>query len=427
MSLLSLPRCGMGTAGIGNLYAPVRDRTADETVAAALAAGFLYFDTAPYYGFGLAERRLGDALAAHDPERCAIVSTKVGRLLVPAESPASERHGFVDGDPFQPAFDYGYDAVLRSHESSLRRLRRDRVEILLAHDLGALTHGDQASRHMADFLGGGYPAMVELRDGGAVDAIGIGVNEVEVAAFLLERIELGVILLAGRYSLLDRGALPLLDLCAGKGVKLIVGGPYNSGILAAPVADGEPAHYDYRPASPSIRARAVALETLCGNYGVPLPAAALQFPLRHPAVACVIPGLVGADQVTEAAERLAADVPEGLWEKLAHAPPPCSCQAAADKLILLNEADNVLVCVAPIAAGELLLVDGGALAAREAIPVGHKIARTALEAGSKVLKHGAPIGSVTRAVEAGAWVHTHNMKSDYIASHTRKSLAEGTG
>lgn len=429
MSLAPLPRCGMGTAGIGNLYAPVSDRTADETVAAALAAGFFYFDTAPYYGFGLAERRLGDALAAHDPDQRAIVSTKVGRLLASAGAPASERHGFVDGDPFEPLFDYGYDAVLRSHESSLKRLRRDRVEILLAHDLGTLTHGAEASRHMADFLGGGYRALAELRDAGAVDAIGIGVNEAEVAEFLLDRVPLDVILLAGRYTLLDRSAVPLLDLCAEKGVRLIIGGPYNSGILAAPAADRAEVRFDYRPASSTIRARAAALESLCASYGVALPAAALQFPLRHPAVACVIPGLVGADQVRDTAARLAAEVPAALWSALADgAPaPPCTCQANSEKLLLLHEADNVLVCVSPVAGGELISIDGCGVKAPEAIPVGHKVARTALGPGSKVLKHGAPIGSVTQPVEAGAWVHMHNMKSDYIASHTRKSVAEGQG
>lgn len=429
MSLPPLPRCGMGTAGIGNLYAPVDDRTADETVAAALAAGFLYFDTAPYYGFGLAERRLGAALAAHDPQRRAIVSTKVGRLLAPAEAPARERHGFVEGDPYEPMFDYGHDAVLRSHEASLKRLRRDRVEILLAHDLGALTHDAAAPRHMADFLGGGHRAMLALRESGAIDAIGIGVNEVEVASFLLARIELDVILLAGRYTLLDRSAEPLLAQCAERGVRVIAGGPYNSGILAAPAAGQAQARFDYRPASADTIARAAALESLCAASGVPLAAAALQFPLRHPAVASVIPGLVGASQVCETLERLAADIPSPLWEALADSPPAvaCTCHADDGKLILLHESDNVLVCVAAIAEGDLLSVDGHQLRAREAVPVGHKIARTALAPGSKVLKHGAPIGSITRPVEAGGWIHMHNMKSDYIAGHTRNAVAEGQG
>jgi len=200
---LQLPRFGMGTAAIGNLYSAVSDEVAEDTVAAALREGIGYFDTAPYYGFGLAERRLGVALQAHGGT--AIVSTKVGRLLEPVENPARERHGFVDGDPFAPAFDYSYDSVLRSHEEGLKRLRRSRVDILLAHDLGALTHGAEAERHMLDFLDGGYRAMAELKQSGAIDAIGVGVNETAVIEHLLERVDLDVVLIAG-----GRPAVPAL-------------------------------------------------------------------------------------------------------------------------------------------------------------------------------------------------------------------------
>ena len=180
-----LPQLGMGTAGIGNLYSPVTSERARETVAAAWTAGITYFDTAPHYGFGLAERRLGDALAKLDPEGRAIVSTKVGRLLVPTTSSARERHGFVDADPFEPVFDYSREAVLRSHQESLARLQRERVDILLAHDLGEETHGPESARHMRAFLESGYDAMCELRDEGTVGAIGIGVNEIDVCLFLL--------------------------------------------------------------------------------------------------------------------------------------------------------------------------------------------------------------------------------------------------
>ena len=311
--MIALPRLGMGTAGIGNLYAPVSDAEAQATIEAALAAGISYFDTAPHYGFGLAERRLGEALTED-----AIVSTKVGRLLEPTNSTARERHGFVDADPFEPRFDYSRDAVLRSHEGSLARLRSGRVNILLAHDLGVRTHGAQANRHMRDFLDGGYEAMRALRETGAVDAIGIGVNEVEVCEWLIERVELDVILLAGRYTLLDRsGAERLLPLCLEKGIAVIGGGPYSSGILARPLRGQAEPHYDYQAPPPAILARAEALEATCDRYGVPLPAAALQFPLRHPAVASVIPGLVGAGQVHETIARLAVPILDALWEALA--------------------------------------------------------------------------------------------------------------
>jgi D-threo-aldose 1-dehydrogenase len=307
----------MGTAGIGNLYAPVAADGARATVAAAWSAGIRYFDTAPHYGFGLAERRLGEALTALDPEGRAIVSTKVGRLLAPAPDGARERHGFVDADPFEPVFDYSGDAVLRSHEESLARLNRARVDVLLAHDLGELTHASENERHMRAFLDSGYGAMRELKEQGAVDAIGIGVNEVEVCLHLLERVELDVILLAGRYTLLDRSAAErLLPLCEERGVRVIVGGPYNSGILAQPTASQRQPRYDYEAPPAPILARAAALEQVCEAHGVPLGAAALQFPLRHPAVASVIPGLVGEAQVRQTIERMGTAIPETLWLEL---------------------------------------------------------------------------------------------------------------
>jgi D-threo-aldose 1-dehydrogenase len=317
MSRIALPRLGMGTAGIGNLYAPVSDGEGRATLSAAWDAGIRFFDTAPHYGFGLAEKRLGDGLATLDTAGEAIVSTKVGRLLVPTESEARERHGFVAAEPFEPVFDYRRDAILRSHEESLARLRRDRVDILLAHDIGELTHGAQSARHMQDFLESGYGAMDELKRSGAIEAVGIGVNEVEVCLYLLERVELDVILLAGRYTLLDRRAADeLLPLCAERGVKVIVGGPYNSGILAQPTALQRDPRFDYERPPEAILARAEALERACLSQGVELGAAALQFPLRHPAVASVIPGLVGKAQVDQTVSRLAVDVPEALWNEL---------------------------------------------------------------------------------------------------------------
>lgn len=320
MSLPSLPRFGMGCAGIGNLYAPVSDEEAFRTVAAAWRAGIRYFDTAPHYGFGLSERRLGAALAVLDPAGEAIVSTKVGRLLMPIGEAGGERHGFVDAEPFEPVFDYSHDGIVRSHEESLDRLRRTRIQILLAHDLGALTHGGEADRHLRDFLDGGYQAMRSLRDAGAVDAIGIGVNETEVCLDLLERVELDVILLAGRFTLLDQGALDrLLPLCRERGVRVIAGGPYNSGILAQSTRIGRDLRYDYQAPPEPILLQAAAIERVCEHFHVPLPVAALHFPLRHPCVASVIPGLVGEHQVEEMIERLAWPVPGSMWDGLAEA------------------------------------------------------------------------------------------------------------
>jgi D-threo-aldose 1-dehydrogenase len=314
MSALDLPRIGMGTAPVGNLYAAMSEADAQATLEAALDAGIRYFDSAPYYGFGLAERRLGRALAGRTD---VIVSTKVGRLLEPAQNPARERHGFVDGDPFTPRFDYSYDAVLRSHEGSLERLKRDRIDILLAHDLGEVTHGDEADPHMRDFVDGGYRALAELKRSGAIDAIGIGVNETAVVEQLLDRVDLDVVLIAGRYTLLDqRAADRLFPLCERKGVRVVVGGPYNSGILAQPASRRRRATYDYADAPNEMLARAEKIERICDTHGVPLPAAALEFPLGHPAVDCVLAGLGSPSEVGDAIERLNTPIPDALWKAL---------------------------------------------------------------------------------------------------------------
>ena len=312
--MISLPALGMGCAGIGNLYRAVDEMVADATVAAALDVGIGYFDVAPHYGFGLAETRLGRALAVHDPEQRALVSTKVGRLLEPTDSTAAERHGFVDTPPLEPVFDYSGDAILRSHEASLTRLQRDRIDVLLAHDLGEVTHGADHPRHLATFLDSGYAAMRRLRDEGAIAAIGIGVNEIAICEMLLDRVELDVILLAGRFTLLEPDAAgPLLERCAKLGTKVIVGGPYNSGILVDGSARAAASHFDYASPDAEVVGRVAELEAICAEHGVPLPAAALQFPLRDPRVACVIPGMVGADQVAATMRFAEAAIPAALW------------------------------------------------------------------------------------------------------------------
>jgi D-threo-aldose 1-dehydrogenase len=317
--MIALPPLGMGTAAIGNLYRAMSDQQAADTVSAALDAGIRYFDTAPHYGFGLAEERLGRAIATR---RDVIVSTKVGRLLDPVEAAPGERHGFVDARPFEPVFDYSHDGVLRSFDTSLARIDRDRMEILFAHDIGRLTHGDRHETMLAQFLDGGYPAMRRLRDEGAIDAIGIGVNEVEVCLDLIERVDLDLILLAGRYTLLDRSAADrLLPACQRRGVRLVIGGPYNSGILARPLADATDPRFDYAPASADLLASARAIEAECLRVGASLPQAALQFPLRHPAVATVIPGMATPAEVRDNVARLADPVPARLWDALSE---PCA-------------------------------------------------------------------------------------------------------
>ena len=312
---MRLPTFGMGCSGLGNLYHRVEEATAIATVHRALELGVRYFDVAPHYGFGLAERRLGKALAGR-PRGDLVVSTKVGRLLDSTDQ-GGERHGFIDADPFEPVFDYGGEAILASHRQSLERLGLDRIDVLLTHDLGEATHGPDAGRHLTAFLDDGYEAMRTLKRAGEIGMIGVGVNEVGICERLMDEIELDVILLAGRYTLLEQGALALLDRCAAEGVKVIVGGPFNSGLLVE--SQGGQRHYNYGPAPDEVLARAEALARVCQAHSAPLAAAALAFPAAHPAVVTVLPGLADPDQVTQVAAWRDAALPSNLWRDLREA------------------------------------------------------------------------------------------------------------
>lgn len=305
---VAVTRLGLGTAGIGNLYRKVGDDDAAEALQAAFGAGIAYADTAPHYGQGLAERRLGAALRDG-----MMVSSKVGRVLEPIAPPppGTERHGFVDGDPFEPVYDYSHDGVMRSFEASCARLGREHIDILLAHDLGRLTHGDDHPRHLKAFLDGGYRAMAELKAAGRISAIGLGVNEWQVAEEVLGHADLDGVLLAGRYTLLEHTALAsFFPLCLKRGVSVIAGGPYNSGILIGG------AHYNYEAAPAGIVARVHALQAVCDRHNVPLAAAALQFPLAHACVACVIPGMTTAAEVAANLALFDMDIPAALWDEL---------------------------------------------------------------------------------------------------------------
>jgi D-threo-aldose 1-dehydrogenase len=312
---------GFGGAAIGNLYAPVSEEVAHAAVRMAVQLGIRYFDTAPHYGFGLSEKRLGEALEALDPRQELILSTKVGRKLAPVGRTDLDftlpRQGFVTPEPYQSEFDYSYDGTLRTYESSLRRLRRRRIDILLVHDLGRLTHGEEHPRYFAEFLDGGYRAMRELRDGGAVGAIGLGVNETQVAEQALEHADFDLVLLAGRYTLLEQGALEsFLPNCARRGVEVIVGGPYNSGILATGVRREDPANYNYGRAPQPVVARVAQIESVCDAHNVPLSAAAMQFPLAHPQVLTVVAGMGTPEQVVQAVDAMRTPLPSALWRDL---------------------------------------------------------------------------------------------------------------
>ncbi len=317
-SQIDVTALGFGGAALGNLYAPVSDEIADATVAEALGRGIAYFDTAPYYGYGLSEQRLGRALAGVARDRFRI-SSKVGRLLVPRAGAARDDQGFVDANAFDPVFDYSYDGVMRSFEASLARLGIDRIDVVLLHDVGVLTHGDDHLRMFDDALDGGLRALNGLRETGAVGAIGLGVNETAVCLEALDRSDFDCFLLAGRYTLLEQAALDaLLPACAARGTSLIVGGPYNSGVLVedASGAAGAPGRYDYAAAPREVLERVARLRAVCADSGVPLPAAALQFPLLHPAVASVIPGARTPGEVAANADWMNRDIPATLWTDL---------------------------------------------------------------------------------------------------------------
>jgi D-threo-aldose 1-dehydrogenase len=315
---LEVSRLGFGAAALGNLYAPVSDAAAAEAVAAACSAGIALFDTAPFYGYGLSEERLGRALCER-PRASYVLSTKVGRLLVPRPAGSERDDGFVAAHPFDPVYDYSYDGVMRSVEESLRRLGCGRIDVALIHDVGALTHG--AAEHAAVFetaLGGGYRALDELRRAGDIAAVGLGVNEWEVCLEAMERGSFDCFLLAGRYTLLEQGALArLLPACEERGISVIVGGPYNSGILAS--EPGPDSRYDYAPASAEVLERARRIAAICRSHDVSLQAAALQFPLLHPAVASVIPGARSKAEVEANAAFVRHRLPPALWEDLKRA------------------------------------------------------------------------------------------------------------
>src|SRR5690349_3769502 len=314
---LEVSELGFGGAAIGNLYRVLADQDADGAVRESFAAGVRYFDTAPFYGFGLSEVRLGQALqgAAALP----VISTKVGRRLVPTgpQDPSVGREGYFSPRPFAPVFDYGYESVMRSHAESLERLKVARIDILLCHDIGRLTHGAAHGARVAEFLEGGYRAMRELRDAGTVRAIGLGVNEWEICVELLEHCELDCILLAGRYTLLEQPSLPkLLPLCEARGVSILCGGPFNSGILAAGSRAGANSHYNYVSPPAAILERVRALESVCDEFAVPLQAAALQFPLGHPAIASVVAGCVTAAESRNAMAMFSHPIPPAFWAAL---------------------------------------------------------------------------------------------------------------
>lgn len=305
---VAVTELGFGTSRLGNLYAAIDDDMAAAAVSAAWDAGIRYFDTAPHYGLGLAERRLGKALAGR-PRDELVVSTKVGRLLEPNPRPTGSdlaAGGFDVRDDLVRRFDYSRDGVRRSLESSLERLGLDRVDVVLVHDPDDFV--DEAIRKAV-------PALVGLRDEGVVGAVGVGMNQWEAPLQIVRETDVDVVMLAGRWTLLDRTGAPLIEACAERGVSVLDAGPFNSGVLAMPWPD-EGATFDYSPADEGLLARAQALATVCRGHDTALPAAALRFPLRSDVVASVVAGMGTAEEVRTNVEWLDADVPDAVWKEL---------------------------------------------------------------------------------------------------------------
>jgi D-threo-aldose 1-dehydrogenase len=309
---------GFGGAPLGNLFRAVAEDEAIALVRHARASGIGYFDTAPHYGNGLSEVRIGKALGAVARGEY-VLSSKVGRLLIPDRAAPRDQNGYVDVLPYRQRWDYSRSGTLRSIDESLQRLDVSRLDIVYIHDIDRDTHGASYGQRFDQVLAGAIPALAELRDAGAIAGFGLGVNDWQVCVDVLARADLDIVLLAGRYTLLDQSALPeLLPLCQRRGVAVVIGGPYNSGILAtgAHPADGSPPYFNYAPAPAGLVARAAAIERVCAEYDVPLRAAALQFPLAHPAVVSVIPGartMAEFDQNLALATRA---VPQGFWQAL---------------------------------------------------------------------------------------------------------------
>ena len=308
---------GYGGAALARIKGDHANETAMATMRAAWDAGIRYFDTAPSYGRTLSEQRLGAGLWSR-PRDAFVLSTKVGRLMRPAKSIPNPDAYYYDPLPFIPEYDYTFDGVMRSFEDSLQRLGLSRIDVLLVHDLTSRHHpdpNDLARREVELFEGGGYRALAALRSQGTVGAIGAGLNSWRQCERLAARADFDVFLLAGHYTLLDQDALSsFLPMCARKGIGVILGGVYNTGILVTGV-DGAP-QYDYRPASEAVKARVRAIEAVCREFGVPMAAAALQFPLHHPAIATVIPGMSSPDEVISNVNLMETPVPDELYVAL---------------------------------------------------------------------------------------------------------------
>lgn len=313
---LAVSALGFGAAPFGNLLAEVSDADVQAATDAAIAGGIRYFDTAPFYGHGLSERRLGDALRRH-PRDSYVLSSKVGRRLKPSDAPAPTPGPFAATLPFDIVFDYSRDGALRSVEDSLQRLGLSRLDMVFIHDVTAKWRGEHLEASYREAMEGAHRALVELRAAGAISAIGVGINDVALLERFARDGDFDCFMLAGRYTLLDTTALPtLLPLCVERSISVVLAAPFNSGILVTGARPG--AKFWYADAPPEVLATVARMEAVCARHGVPLQAAAVQFPLAHPALASVPAGYRSAAEVRAALAASRHPIPADLWRELKH-------------------------------------------------------------------------------------------------------------
>jgi D-threo-aldose 1-dehydrogenase len=318
---LQIAQFGVGGTGFGNIYSAIDDRQSDEIIAAALNAGLNYFDTAPFYGFGLSETRLGRGLAPFSRSQY-ILSSKVGWRLVPLGVDEENTTVFRNVPRYRQVMDFSREAILRGIEESLQRLQTGHIDILLMHDPDESITTDPARdpyevSYFGQAMREAYPILDDLRRQGVVKAIGLGMNQWQMLWDFAQAGDFDCFLLAGRYTLLEQAPLArFLPMCAAKKISIIVGGPYNSGILATGAIEG--AYYNYQPATPAVLARVREIEAVCARHQVALQAAALQFPLGHPAVAAIIPGARSVAELQANLRHFQQPIPADFWAELKH-------------------------------------------------------------------------------------------------------------
>lgn len=330
---LSTTAFGFGTAPIGNIFSAIDETTSDAMIQHAWDAGVRYFDTAPMYGHGLAELRTGHSLRWKNRDEL-VLSSKVGRLLKPARRSDIDFAPWTNAAPNMMVFDYSYDGTMRAFEDSLQRLALERMDICFIHDIDVFTRGAEQPEVFKSAMDGAYKALAKLRDEGVIKAIGVGVNEWEVCYAALQQRDFDCFLLAGRYTLLEQDSLDkFLPLCEARGASVVIGGGFNSGILATGAVPG--AKYNYAPASAEILQRVRGIEAVCKTFAVPLPAAALQFVVAHPAIASFLAGTRTVAQLAQNLAWFSHPIPPEFWDELkgqgllrADAPVPQMAEAA---------------------------------------------------------------------------------------------------